>query len=319
LQGTNSLLDNGPPLGSNFCRFLNTETQLNLTQSMSKIQFGSQVYTWFMQGTGKGYDNKLDHMIKVAAEAGFTGIEPMVLEISEKALGCSPYWLGDLKDPAKLKASLDEHNMKLAGLALVCAWDADKETPEERAAADYAIATLKHFPGAKLGTVPLPSGRKNLQERRINLVRNVNAVSRRAVDAGLVCSFHPNSPPASLVRTQYDYDVVLSSLNPAVTGWTPDVGHIIRGGMDVIETMNKWGHLVNHIHYKDFSGNGAEPWAQMGTGKLDFHRITEWLTLRNYEGWIICEDEAHVAVDDPDGVTKQNGQWCKDNLAPLVD
>jgi inosose dehydratase len=113
--------------------------------------------------------------------------------------------------------------------------------------------------------------------------------------------------------------VVLSSLNPAVTGWTPDVGHIIRGGMDVIETMNKWGHLVNHIHYKDFSGNGAEPWAQMGTGKLDFHRITEWLTLRNYEGWIICEDEAHVAVDDPDGVTKQNGQWCKDNLAPLVD
>jgi inosose dehydratase len=313
------LLDNGPPLGSNFCRFLNTETQLNLTQSMSKIQFGSQVYTWFMQGTGKGYDNKLDHMIKVAAEAGFTGIEPMVLEISEKALGCSPYWLGDLKDPAKLKASLDEHNMKLAGLALVCAWDADKETPEERAAADYAIATLKHFPGAKLGTVPLPSGRKNLQERRINLVRNVNAVSRRAVDAGLVCSFHPNSPPASLVRTQYDYDVVLSSLNPAVTGWTPDVGHIIRGGMDVIETMNKWGHLVNHIHYKDFSGNGAEPWAQMGTGKLDFHKITEWLTLRNYEGWIICEDEAHVAVDDPDGVTKQNGQWCKDNLAPLVD
>jgi homoserine dehydrogenase len=35
---------------------------------------------------------------------------------------------------------------------------------------------------------------------------------------------------------------------------------------------------------------------------------------RNYEGWIICEDEAHVAVDDPDGVTLQNGQWCKENL-----
>jgi hypothetical protein len=95
------------------------------------------------------------------------------------------------------------------------------------------------------------------------------------------------------------------------------VGHIIRGGMDVIATLNKWQHLVNHIHYKDFSGNGAEPWAQMGTGKLDFHKITEWLVARNYSGWIICEDEAHVAVDDPDGVTKQNGQWCKDNLHPI--
>ena len=96
------------------------------------------------------------------------------------------------------------------------------------------------------------------------------------------------------------------------------MGHIIRGGMDVIETMNKWQHLVNHIHFKDYSGNGPEPWAQMGTGKLDFHRITEWLTLRHYEGWIICEDEAHIAVEDPDSVTLQNGEWCKENLYPLV-
>ncbi len=51
------------------------------------IKFGSEVYTWFMQDTGKGYDNKLDHMIKIAAQAGFKGIEPMVLEISESALG----------------------------------------------------------------------------------------------------------------------------------------------------------------------------------------------------------------------------------------
>ena len=75
---------------------------------------------------------------------------------------------------------------------------------------------------------------------------------------------------------------------------------------------------VNHIHYKDFSGNGPEPWAQMGTGKLDFHKITEWLTARNYHGWIVCEDECHDAIGNPDGVTRQNGEWCKANLAPLV-
>ncbi len=286
---------------------------------MANIKFGSEVYTWVMQGTGKGYDNKLDHMIKVAAQAGFTGIEPMVLEISESALGCGKYWLGDFCDPVRLKDALQAHNMTLAGLALVCAWDAEEETPAERAAADFTIDLLKHFPGAMLGTVTLPSGRaKDVQKRRLNVARNINRVSKRGADAGLKCSYHPNSPPASLVRTQEDYDVVLSSLDPEVTGWTPDVGHIARGGMDVIATLNKWQHLVNHIHYKDFSGNGPEPWSQMGTGKLDFHKITEWLVQRRYEGWIICEDEAHVAVDDPDGVTLQNGQWCKDNLLPLV-
>jgi inosose dehydratase len=286
---------------------------------MSKIQFGSQVYTWFMQGTGKGYDNKLDHMIKIAGQAGFTGIEPMVLEISESALGCGKYWLGDFCDAGRLKAALDEHNVKLAGLALVCAFDGDKLTPGEEEAVAFTINLLKQFPGAMLGTVTLPSGRKNdLQRRRLNVARNINEVSQRGTDAGLKCSYHPNSPPSSLVRTQEDYDVVLSSLDPKVTGWTPDVGHIIRGGMEVIPTLNKWQHLVNHIHFKDFSGNGPEPWAQMGTGKLDFHQITEWLVSRNYEGWIICEDEAHIAVEDPDGVTLQNGQWCKENLHPLV-
>ena len=286
----------------------------------ANIKFGSEVYTWFMKDTGKGYDNKLDHMIKVAAQAGFKGIEPMVLEISESALGCSKYWMGDLADPAKLKDCLDEHGIELAGLALICGWDAEEETPEERAAADFTMDLLSHFPGSMLGTVTLPSGRaSDVQRRRLNVAKNINAVSKRATDLGIKCSYHPNSPPASLVRTQEDYDVVLSSLDPSVTGWTPDVGHIIRGGMDVIETLNKWQHLVNHIHYKDFSGNGPEPWAQMGTGKLDFHKITEWLIARNYEGWIICEDEAHIAIDDPDGVTIQNGKWCQDELQPLID
>ena len=104
---------------------------------MGKIQFGSEVYTWFMQGTGKGYDNKLDHMIKVASEAGFTGIEPMVLEISASALGCSKYWLGPQIDPILMKDTLQKYNMKLCGLALVCAWDGETEAPNEKEAADF--------------------------------------------------------------------------------------------------------------------------------------------------------------------------------------
>ena len=276
------------------------------------IKFGSEVYTWFMDGYGEGNANKLGHMAKIIGQAGFTGIEPMVLEPYDT------YWMGDYKDPAKLKDALDEAGIELAAFALICKWDGEEETAAERECADWTIDTLKLFPGAALGTVPLPDGRHELQQRRLNLVNNVNRVSRRAADAGLKCSFHPNSPPTSLVRTQYDYDVVLSSLDPRATGWTPDVGHIARGGMDVIDTMNKWQHLVNHIHYKDFSGNGPEPWAQMGSGKLDFHKITEWLTLRNYEGWIICEDEAEAAIKDPDGVTLQNGKWCQEQLAPLV-
>jgi inosose dehydratase len=281
---------------------------------MSDIKFGSQVYTWFMDGYGEGNDNKLSHMAKVIKKAGLKGIEPMVLEPYDK------YWMGDWHDPAKMKADLEEAGIELIALPIICSWDQAEETESERACADWAIETLaEHFPGVPLGTVPLPSGRKdNLQQRRLNLVNNVNAVSRRAAAKGIKCSFHPNSPPASLCRTQEDYDVVLSSLDPEATGWTPDVGHIIRGGMDVIQTMTKWQHLINHVHYKDFSGNGIEPWAQMGTGKVDFHQITEFLIQRNYKGWIVCEDECEHAIKHPDEVTIQNGEWCQEQLVPLL-
>lgn len=279
---------------------------------MSDIKFGSEVYTWFMDGYGEGNNNQLGRMIKTVSKAGFKGIEPMVLEPYDT------YWMGDWKDPVKLKADLDEAGIELAALALICSWDQEEETESERACADWTIETLKLFPGAALGTVPLPGGRHNLQQRRLNLVNNVNRVSRRAAEAGLACSFHPNSPPGSLVRTQEDYDVVLNSLDPSVTGWTPDVGHIVRGGMDVIETMTKWQHLINHVHYKDFSGNGAEPWSQMGSGKVDFHKITEFLVQRNYKGWIICEDECEHAIKNPDEVTIQNGEWCNEQLVPLL-
>jgi len=221
---------------------------------MSEIKFGAEVYTWFMNGHGKAYNNKLGHMIDVTAKAGFLGIEPMVLEPYDD------YWLGDFKNPLVLKESLDRAGIELAALSLACKWDAEEETESERLCADWTIEMLGLFPKAMLMTVPLPDGRHQLQQRRLNLVNNVNRVSRRAAEVGIRCSFHPNSPPASLVRTQDDYDVVINSLDPKVTGWTPDVGHIVRGGMDILETMNKWQHLINHVHYKDYSANGAEPW-----------------------------------------------------------
>lgn len=268
------------------------------------MKFGAEVYTWFMSEWGKTYDNKLDHMIEVAAKAGFTGIEPM------------HFWMGDLYDADTLAASLKKHNMVLAGISLVLDWNGPEETAEERAQADATIALLKHFPGAKLCTVQMPTGRENLEQRRLNLVANVNTVSRRAVAEGIECSFHPNSPETSINRTEEDYNVIINGLDAAVTGWTPDVGHIANGGMDPLTKMKEWQHLINHVHYKDWDGNPE--WTLMGEGKIDFTGITQWLKDIDFQGWVICEDEADKAIEDPDGVTLHDGEYCKAKLYPII-
>ena len=165
-------------------------------------------------------------------------------------------------------------------------------------------------------TVQMPTGRHDLEQRRKNLVANVNAVSKRATDLGIPCSFHPNSPETSTNRTEEDYTVILENLDTSVTGWTPDVGHIINGGMDPLTKMKQYAEMINFVHYKDWDGNPE--FSLMGQGKVDLVGITQWLKDRDYEGWIICEDEAPEAVDDPDGVTMHDGKWIRETLIPAL-
>ena len=268
------------------------------------MKFGNECYTWFMRDSGAHWENSLAHMIEVSAKAGMAGIEPIFS------------WMGDLADPVKLAECLKEHNIELAAIAFSQNWNDPEETDQERADADRAIDLLRHFPEALLCTVQLPTGRHDLEQRRNNLVANVNAVSRRAVDAGVSCTYHPNSPDTSTNRTEEDYRVILEGLDVSVTGWTPDVGHIINGGMDPLAKMKEYESLINLVHYKDWDGNPGI--TLMGEGKVDFQGITQWLHDRNYDGWIICEDEAPQALEDPDGVTIHDGKWIEEALLPSI-
>ena len=268
------------------------------------FRFGAEVYTWFMSQDGKTHQDMLGHMIEISAKAGFTGIEPI------------HGWMGELSDPGKLKEKLQQHNIELVAIALALPWNESTETEQERLEADKAIGLLQHFPGAILCTVQKPTGRYNIEDRRRHLMHNVNTVSRRAMEKGVLCSFHPNSPHSSITRTREDYDAILESLDSNVSGWTPDVGHIRNGGMDPLEIMKQFKELINLVHYKDW--NGEPEWALMGKGKIDLVSITRWLEAIKFKGWIICEDEAPEALENPDEVTIHDGKWIREELLPSL-
>ena len=270
----------------------------------SGIRFGSEVYTWFMKENGRANANRLDHMIEVIARAGFAGVQPIFS------------WLGDLSDPVRLTESLASRGLELAAMSFVLDWNHEGETAEELSEAASVMNFLGHFPGALLCVVQMPTGRFDVQVRQKRLIGNLNALARRAADRGIVTTFHPNSPESSIARTQEDYKILLNGLDSKVIGWTPDVGHIINGGMDPLETMKQYAPLINHVHYKDWDSDPE--FAVMGRGKVDFAGITSWLGRTGFEGWIVCEDEGPQAVDDPDGVTLQDGAWVKTHLEPLV-
>lgn len=269
------------------------------------FQFGAEVYTWFMDGNGEAHKGELGHMIEVTSRAGFDSIEPIA------------YWMGELSDPDRLQAKLDEYGIELAAIALTLPWNNPEETEEERRKADEIIELTSRFPGALLCLVHEPAGRHDVEERRKNLIANLNTVASRAAEQGVECTFHPNSPASSITRTEEDYDTILPGLDSDVIGWTPDVGHIINGGMDPLAKMKQYESLINLVHYKDWVGE--HQFALMGEGKVDFVGITQWLADIGFDGWIICEDEAPKAVDHPDEVTLHDGQWIKNDLLPALN
>jgi len=270
---------------------------------MGKIKVACETYTWQMPG--ESYKGKLDHIMGVASKAGFAGIEP---ETS---------FFGDLSDPIKMKETLAKHNLEFAVLVHVEDWRNPKETDGERARAQQWIDYLAHFPETIYLPVQMPGkDREHLQERQKNLLSCVNALAERASAQGISCSYHPNSPMGSVFRTEEDYEILLNGLNSKYIGYTPDVGHIAKAGMDPLAIIKRYRELVNLVHYKDMYVDGR--WAQTGEGVIQFKEITSYLVDTNYEGWIVMEDEADQAITDPDGVTTKDGVYVNSKIKPLL-
>ena len=267
---------------------------------MSRFPTACEVYTWFMDGDGQRHADRLDHMIAVAAKAGFTGIEPI------------HGWMGRLADPGLLAEHLDRHEISLAALVLAQDWNGDEETAEEKAASEEAIACCARFPGARLCLVQRPTGRHDVELRRRRLLAHLHRVADRAAERGVPSTFHPNSPHGSITRTREDYTVLLGGLDRRCLGWTPDTGHLANGGMDPLAMMRTYASLIDHVHFKDWDGDPE--FARLGDGRVDFPSIVSWLETTGYAGWLVCEDEGREALADPDGTTLHDGAWLHRTL-----
>ena len=125
---------------------------------------------------------------------------------------------------------------------------------------------------------------------------------------------HPNSPPGSVFRTADDYERLLDGLDPAIVGFTPDVGHLAAGGMDPLAVIERHRNRVDHVHLKDIDGAGA--WAPTGAGQIDFPSIVAHLRDTGYTGWVVFEDESPDAERDPDESVRRNGAYAREVLAP---
>lgn len=269
------------------------------TTALADLRYACQTYSWQM--SIDRYRGRVDHMVATAAEAGFAGFEPELV------------MLGDRWSPAGLKDTLAAHALQLAALVLVEPWRGSVETDAERAEAELLIGAAASFPGTRIVLCPYPGeDRVDLRERQRNAIACMTAVAERAADRGVACTFHPNSPAGSVFRTAEDY-AVMADLLPETIGYTPDLGHIARGGMDPLTVVRDWRSRVDHVHVKDLAADGT--WAETGAGVVEVRAVLDFLVATGFDGWVTFEDESPQAESDPDRATRRNGRFVAELIS----
>lgn len=264
------------------------------------LNIGCQTYTWQM--SYDKYADKLNHILDVVEQAGFSGVEPEVCMLG-------PY----RNNPLLLAEDLEKRNLKLGALCLALPWENEHENAEEQAETEFAFNFLKHFPGTLLVLVHLPGkDRSNLVERQNNALSCINEVAKRASSCGIECAFHPNSHEGSVFRNKEDYDVMFAGLDTRYVGYAPDSGHIANGGMNPEEVIRINRSIIKHVHFKDITAD--RKWTSMGEGVINHAAIIQFLVDTGYSNWIMVEEESEEAEREPDRLTIQNGEYIKSSL-----
>lgn len=136
---------------------------------------------------------------------------------------------------------------------------------------------------------------------------------------GMTMAYHHHM--GSIIESQDDVDALMEGSSDDVA-LLFDTGHLRFGGGDLMATLDRWGHRVRHVHFKDvrpavadriraedgsfLDGVIAGAFTVPGDpdGCIDFSSVTNALADLDYDGWIVVEAEQDPAKADPKTYSK---------------
>src|SRR5207245_6069546 len=111
----------------------------------------------------------------------------------------------------------------------------------------------------------------------------------------------------TFIETPDEIDRLLAATDPELIGLLMDTGHLVYGGGDPVELLERHGDRVRYVHLKDLDAGKlarvrreeipmAEAWSiglfcPLGQGGGDCPRGVEKLRSNAYAGWTIVEQD----------------------------
>lgn len=301
---------------------------------MPKLLVGNAPCSWgtleFESAKGEqiGYARMLDEL----AETGYSGTE-----------------LGDWgympTDPAALRGELDRRRLVMLGAFVPVAL---KDEKEHDAGIEVALKTARLL--AAVGSTPKPflvladaNGTVPDRTRRAGRIPSGAGLSDAEWDTfaaganrlactvlaetGLRTVFHHHC--AGYVETPDEIARFLALTNPQAIGLVFDTGHFTYGAghARVVEALDRFADRVWYVHFKDCDPNvaaraRAEDWdyfnalrhgvfCELGKGCVDFPAVLRWLARRNYDGYVLVEQDVLPGMGAPAESARRNREYLR--------
>jgi inosose dehydratase len=222
---------------------------------------------------------------------------------------------------AALRAALAARGLRLAEVYVSLPCSADGPPPDALDAARERLRVLNDGGGdvlvAALDTSPERSrvaGRAGHAEaprlteagwRR--LADTVDRLAEETVAAGHPFAWHQHA--ATYVETPAELERLAGMTDPRRVGICLDVGHFVVGGGDPVGALAQYGDRVTHVHLKDVDPGVLDAlrrgtvsnfetairerlFTELGNGCLDLGGVLAALAARDYEGWLMVEQDS---------------------------
>ena len=167
--------------------------------------------------------------------------------------------------------------------------------PAQRAdtiAAAVAVGKIMKKYGGKTIVIG-PSGRVggesyNYNDHKQNIVTTLNELGKAITDIGLIAALHQHTGTA--VETRDETYATMEAVDTRYVKFGPDIGQLLKGGVDPVPVVKTFLPVVQHMHFKDWVGGPSMAgYCPLGLGKVDLVGILDLMEGRKLEGMIMVE------------------------------
>lgn len=169
------------------------------------------------------------------------------------------------------------------------------------------------------------------QEEWKTFTRGAEGIARAVWrETGLRTAFHHHC--AGYVETPEEIARFLGMTDPSLLGLVFDTGHYLYGtgsneSQRVVDGLSRFGDRIWHMHFKDCQPQVAEEarssgwdyftalrhgvFCELGRGRVPFEAVADWLRERNYQGWIVVEQDVLPGMGSPKESAQRNRDYLK--------